>query len=126
LDEHAVLAFLEGRLPAETRSETEAHLQSCKACSELTTWAAADLANRSCVIEPGDQGSVFFDVASGKPLSPRDAEDTFGLDPGRGRNIVETDVPASWVNREWNKGKRVWELRVRGTVPLVNPRFIRR
>jgi hypothetical protein len=80
----------------------------------------------SNVIEFGDQGSVFFERAGGKPLSPRDAEAKYGLKKGNGRHIVETDVPLSRVNREWNPSRKTQELRVSGNVPLVNPRIIRR
>jgi hypothetical protein len=73
-----------------------------------------------------DQGRVFFDTTSGKPLSPRDAEAKFGLKPGRGRHIVETDVAADRVTRVWNKVLKVYEYQIVGDVPLSNPTFIRR
>jgi tRNA A-37 threonylcarbamoyl transferase component Bud32/tetratricopeptide (TPR) repeat protein len=47
LDEGRVLAFLEGRLLARERADVEAHLASCAPCTELATWAAAEIANRS-------------------------------------------------------------------------------
>jgi eukaryotic-like serine/threonine-protein kinase len=57
LDEGRVLAFLEGTLSDDGRSEVEAHLAACSACAELTTWAAADQAHRSRV--PGEEGRSF-------------------------------------------------------------------
>jgi eukaryotic-like serine/threonine-protein kinase len=47
LDESTVVAFLGGSLPAGERSSIESHLDACSACKELTTWAAADFADRS-------------------------------------------------------------------------------
>jgi eukaryotic-like serine/threonine-protein kinase len=46
LDDATLLAFLNGTLPAASRIEVEAHLSGCPACTDLTTWAAADLASR--------------------------------------------------------------------------------
>jgi eukaryotic-like serine/threonine-protein kinase len=40
------LAFLDGTLPAGARAEAEVHVASCRACTDLTTLAAADLASR--------------------------------------------------------------------------------
>ena len=54
LDEGRVLAFVEGTLSDDGRSEVEEHLAICSACAELTTWAAADHAHRSRA--PGDEG----------------------------------------------------------------------
>jgi hypothetical protein len=80
----------------------------------------------SSVLRAKDQDKVFFDKASGKPLSPRDAEDTFGLKPGRGRHVVETDVPADRIEKVWNEVMKVWEYQVKGDVELSNPTFIKR
>ena len=46
LDDVTLLAFLNGTSTASSRAETEAHLASCRACMDLTTWTAADLASR--------------------------------------------------------------------------------
>jgi len=78
------------------------------------------------VLKASDQNKVFFDKAQGKPLSPRDAEAKFGLKPGRGRNIVETDVPNNRIELVWNKIMKTFEYQVTGDVPLVNPTFTRR
>jgi eukaryotic-like serine/threonine-protein kinase len=47
LDETTVVAFLGGTLAADVRPSVEAHLASCSSCSELMTWAGADLVNKS-------------------------------------------------------------------------------
>jgi eukaryotic-like serine/threonine-protein kinase len=52
LDDERLLAFLNGALPAASRGDIEAHLASCRTCTDLTTWTAADLASRKRV--PGD------------------------------------------------------------------------
>jgi len=60
LDESTVLAFLDGTLPGEARTEVEAHLAACSACTEITTWAAADLAGASRPSRaPGREGQPF-------------------------------------------------------------------
>ena len=43
LTETRVVQFVEGSLPADGRRAVEAHLASCGACSDLVTWAAAEL-----------------------------------------------------------------------------------
>ena len=58
LDEGRVLAFVEGTLSDDGRSEVEAHLAACSACAELTTWVAADQAHRSRA--PGEEGRPFI------------------------------------------------------------------
>jgi tetratricopeptide (TPR) repeat protein len=57
LDEGRVLAFLDGTLSEDGRSDVEAHLAACSACAELTTWVAADQAHRSRA--PGEEGRPF-------------------------------------------------------------------
>jgi len=52
-----LLAFLNGSLPAVSRSEVEAHLAGCLACTDLTTWAAADLASGAPVM--GERRGLF-------------------------------------------------------------------
>ncbi|HXU05835.1 MAG TPA: protein kinase [Polyangia bacterium] len=42
LTESTILAFVEGGLAAPRRSEVEAHLAICSACTELVTWTAAE------------------------------------------------------------------------------------
>jgi eukaryotic-like serine/threonine-protein kinase len=57
LDEGKVMLFLEGTLSATDRTTVEAHLVACGACTELVTWAAADVASRSRA--PGHEGQPF-------------------------------------------------------------------
>ena len=78
------------------------------------------------IIRASDQNRVFAEPARGKPLSPRDAEAKYGIKPGRGRDIVETDVPANLVQRVKNPITKVDELQIIGDVPLLNSRIIRR
>ena len=58
LGELTVLAFLDGTLPVPARTLTETHLASCPACIDLTTWAAADIADGSRA--PGREGRPFI------------------------------------------------------------------
>jgi tetratricopeptide (TPR) repeat protein len=57
LDEGTVVAFLGGRLSAGERAVVERHLATCAACTDLTTYAAADIANGSAA--PGRDGRPF-------------------------------------------------------------------
>ena len=78
------------------------------------------------VIRAGDQNRVFAEPARGRPLSPRDAEERYGIGRGRGRDIVETDVPTSRIDRVRNPVTGVDELQIRGDVPLNNSTITRR
>jgi len=80
----------------------------------------------SGVIRAADKNTVYAESAPGRPLSPSDAEDTYGLKPGRGRNYVETDVPTERVERRFNPATKTDELRIKGDVELSNPTFERR
>ena len=61
-----------------------------------------------------------------KPLSKVEAETTYGLDPGRGRNFLETDVAKSRVSQRFNPDTGAKELVIKGDVQLQNPTFTRR
>jgi RHS repeat-associated protein len=81
---------------------------------------------RDNIIRASDQNKVFAESCKKKPLSPRDAEAKYGLKRGRGRHFVETDVPVDRVQRMKNPKTRVYELQIRGDVPLTNSVFITR
>jgi len=53
LTESTVLAFVEGGLAASRRSEVEAHLATCAACSELVTWTASEASGGTGMEAPG-------------------------------------------------------------------------
>jgi hypothetical protein len=78
------------------------------------------------VIRAYDQNRVFAEPARRKPLSALEAEDTYGLKPGRGRNYIETDVPAENVTQRYNPLTGSMELVVKGDVQLQNPTFQKR
>jgi RHS repeat-associated protein len=78
------------------------------------------------MIRASDQNRVFAESARRKPLSPIEAQETYGLGPGRGRNYVETDVPADRVRQRYNPDTGATELVVEGDVQLQNPSFQRR
>ncbi|HEY7372549.1 MAG TPA: protein kinase, partial [Polyangia bacterium] len=58
LDEQTVVAFVGGQMAAAQRAQVEEHLDTCSACAELTTWAAAEIAHRS--LDSGEQGRPFI------------------------------------------------------------------
>jgi len=72
------------------------------------------------LIKASDQNKVFFEKAKGKPLSRADAEEKYLLKPGKGRDVVETDVPVSRLNKETNPLTGKTEYTVKGDVPLSN------
>jgi len=78
------------------------------------------------IITASDQNRVFAESARLKPLSQLEAESTYGLKPGRGRNYVETDVAKSSVRQRYNPKTGANELVIRGDVPLQNPTFTKR
>src|SRR5689334_10740922 len=45
LDETSVLQFVDGGLPRAAGVDVRAHMASCRACTELAIWVAADIAN---------------------------------------------------------------------------------
>jgi tRNA A-37 threonylcarbamoyl transferase component Bud32/tetratricopeptide (TPR) repeat protein len=57
LDDGVVLAFLEGALSQNDRSQVEGHVAACTACADLMTWAAADQAHPSRTV--GREGRPF-------------------------------------------------------------------
>ncbi len=62
LDEHTVVAFLDGTLEPRERSIVVDHLDRCGPCTELTTCAAAELTHQSR--QPGDEGRPFIGASA--------------------------------------------------------------
>ncbi len=92
-----------------------------------TNMSRAKRIEQDGVIKADDQGCVFCESASRKPLSPRDAEAKYGIGRGRGQAYVETDVPSSSVSSRFNPLTRADEMLIRGDVPLSpNARIVRR
>ena len=92
-----------------------------------TNRKGSEAIERERTIRARDSDCVFCEPARRRPLSPRDAEDRYGLQRGRGRDYVETDVAASRVERVRNPQTRVNELRIRGDVRLSkNATIVRR
>ncbi|MDG4808711.1 polymorphic toxin-type HINT domain-containing protein [Micromonospora sp. WMMD1120] len=79
----------------------------------------------SGVIKASDQNKVFMVPARGKPMSPRDAEDTLGIGRGRGRKVIEFDVPASSVSSRSNPTMGITEWVADGDLPISNARVVR-
>ncbi|QES49826.1 hypothetical protein DEJ50_20380 [Streptomyces venezuelae] len=72
-----------------------------------------------------DQNKVFLVPAKGKPMSPTDAEKTLGIGRGRGRHVVEFDIPAHLVTKEYNSTMNIYEWTVKGTAKISNIRVVR-
>ena len=71
-------------------------------------------------IVAGDQNKMFMTPAKGKPMSPSDAERTLGIGRGRGRAIIETDVPADRIGTQTNPLTGYRESYVVGDLELKN------
>ncbi|SDT78946.1 intein C-terminal splicing region/RHS repeat-associated core domain-containing protein [Actinoplanes derwentensis] len=79
----------------------------------------------SKMIKASDQNKVFMVPAKGKPMSPSDAESTLGIRPGRGRKVLEFDIPASRVKSRHNSRMNITEWVVDGDVAVENIRVVR-
>ncbi|WP_433391982.1 polymorphic toxin-type HINT domain-containing protein [Micromonospora sp. KLBMP9576] len=79
----------------------------------------------SGVIKASDQNKVFLVPARGRPMSPRDAESTLGIRPGRGRKVLEFDAPASRVYSRKNPTMGIVEWVADGDLPVSNVRVVR-
>jgi len=67
-----------------------------------------------------DQNKVFVEKAERKKLSPGDAVETYGLDPGKGMACVEFDVEPELLQFQKNVQLRLDEWFVVGNVDLTN------
>ncbi len=67
-----------------------------------TNSKGADGIAASGVVRASDQNKVFMVPAKGKLLSPRDAEDKFGIKQGRGNRVVDFDAPADRISSRYN------------------------
>ncbi|MFK3979015.1 polymorphic toxin-type HINT domain-containing protein [Micromonospora sp. NPDC050397] len=79
----------------------------------------------SSVIRASDQNKVFLVPAKGRPMSPRDAEATLGIRTGRGRKVLEFDVPASRVSSRYNSMMGITEWVADGDLFVSNIRVVR-
>ena len=71
-------------------------------------------------INLGDRGRVHAVSANAKVLSPHDAEEAYGIDPGRGKACVEFDGEAD--EAEWYKNPltQATEARFRHAIDLTH------
>jgi hypothetical protein len=83
-----------------------------------TSKSAADRIQNDGVLHASDQNKVFLTHAKGKPLSRVDAERTLGIKPGRGRSVLEMDVPNSRIMSQTNSRTGRLEHYVVGDLPL--------
>ena len=103
-------------------------LQACETIRvrHYTNRKGSNAIEEEGVIRARDNNRVYVEPANKKPLSQVEVENKYQIKPGRGRDYVETDVPASSV--EWVPNPRYGtpELTVKGDVPLKNPKIDRR
>jgi RHS repeat-associated protein len=80
----------------------------------------------SGTINAHDNNRVYVEQAKNKPLNQKEAENTYQIGQGRGRDYIEFDVPTSQL--EWIKNPRYGklELTIKGHIPLKNSKFVRR
>lgn len=77
------------------------------------------------LIRASDQNLVFMVRAKGKPMSPRDAEATLGISKGRGRHVLDFDVPASKVTSRYNSTMGITEWVHQGDMQISKVKVIR-
>lgn len=90
-----------------------------------TSKSGADSIMSDGVIRAGDKGAVFMVPAKGKPMAPKAAEHAFGIKPGRGRSVIEFDVPRAALNSGKNSRTGAAETWVKRDVTLINPARVR-
>jgi RHS repeat-associated protein len=78
------------------------------------------------IIRARDNNRVYLELASKKPLNQIDAETKFQINPGRGRDYIETDVDNSRLEMIKNPRYGTEELTVKGDLPLENATITRR
>ena len=67
-----------------------------------------------------DQNKVFVVKADRRKLSPSDAEETYGLDPGRANAYVEFDMEPAPLLVQYNRQLQTDELFIVGDVDLTD------
>ncbi|SHG10732.1 DUF6531 domain-containing protein [Streptoalloteichus hindustanus] len=77
------------------------------------------------IIKASDQNKVFMVPAKGKPMSPRDAEAALGIGRGRGRHVLEFDVPVDRVTKEWNSVMKIYEWTAIGDLAVTKIKVVR-
>lgn len=77
------------------------------------------------IIKASDQNKVFNVRAKGKPGSPRDVENSLGIDRGRGGFMVEYDASPDEIIKAYNAKTGTLEFNIKGNVDLKgrNPKF---
>ena len=80
----------------------------------------------SGTINAHDNNRVYVEQAKNKPLNQKEAENTYQIGQGRGRDYIEFDVPTSQL--EWIKNPRYgrFELTIKGHASIKNSKVIRR
>ncbi|MBT2472336.1 hypothetical protein J7E97_31935, partial [Streptomyces sp. ISL-66] len=79
----------------------------------------------SKIMRARDQNKVFLLPAKGKLMAPKDAEPKLGIGRGRANKVVEFDVPANRVTKEYNKKFGFWEWTVIGDIAIENVKIVR-
>ncbi|KOC86664.1 HYD1 signature containing ADP-ribosyltransferase family protein, partial [Winslowiella iniecta] len=82
--------------------------------------------NESGIIKAKDNGRVYVEPASKKPLSPKDAEEKYQIGKGKGKDYIETDAPNELLEWKMNPRYHTEELTVKGDLVLINPEVILR
>ncbi|WP_327254633.1 polymorphic toxin-type HINT domain-containing protein [Streptomyces sp. NBC_01244] len=79
----------------------------------------------SKIMRARDQNKVFLLPAKGKLMAPKDAEPKLGIGMGRGSKVVEFDVPANRITKEYNKKFGFWEWVAVGDIAIENVKIVR-
>jgi len=99
---------------------------SCVRVRHYTNRKGLEGIKESGVIKARDNNRVYLEPAASKPLSPKRAVEQYGIKDGRGRDYVETDVPAERLEWIKNPSYHRKELTVFGDLKIENPTFTKR
>ncbi|HHC24045.1 MAG TPA: hypothetical protein ENK58_01325 [Desulfobacterales bacterium] len=107
------------KIRRETEESKAVHIR------HYTNTSGLEGISKSGVIMAKDKGRVFAELVRKKSLSPREAEEKYGLKPGHGRNYVETQIDEERAEEVYNRYTRSYELQIRGDVELKrSTRFV--
>lgn len=86
-----------------------------------TSKSAVDKIMEEGRILASDQNKVFVTMAKGKLLGDTKTDDLLGVKPGRGRSVIEFDVPSHRLETQFNSRQGRVEHFIRGDVQMLNP-----
>lgn len=72
------------------------------------------------MVRARDQNKVFLELANSRPLAPRDVEERYDIDRGKGNAFVEFDADPHELEVKYNERIRLHEYFIVGDVDLAD------